>query len=630
MPEYIQVTPRGLVQTGDCMSTIMEGLYEKHDVYADGEDPFVAAIYNLFGRYFTEKYSAEWRRLDDNSRVYNGDHWTNFGGNDKEASSLPRPNIPTLSSAIENLKADYNDEFPEAVIVKESVHSELLAKVLTAIVRQELDLCGFEVEYGNIVQDILQDGWGCFEVGYNPDANNGMGGSFIRTIMNKNFLCDPSVRDLQDGRACFKIDMKPKYWFKQRYPKQFPYMKDDREYIQFNHETITDADNNMSNSTYALIEIWVREYDPETCRHKVHFAKVAGHQLLELSTEAYPNGYYAHGLYPFVVTSLFPQRGTELGLGLVDIFKDPQRYNDKAVQIILSNLYRAAKPRMILDENYLANPDEVLDMNNEVIRVRGNVAQAYAWQQAQPLPNTAFGVVDYLSGVIKNESGTNDQSRGQTTAGVTAASAITALQEMSTKRSRMGAQRLQFSFRKAVNMLLDVIKEKHLVPRDLEITVAGEPLIVKFDRDWIRDQMKESDGTPIVPFVTVKSARQTRYSKMMHNELVLQMMQATQGSTDPVLMFEAFEYDEKETILDTIRKAQRGGMLNLTRQVQEQAQIIQELSQQLEDYQKAMAGAKANLRQMSAMQAQQTQEQMQAQQDQMIEGEAGLTAENMF
>jgi len=629
MPEYIQVTPRGLVQTGDCMSTIMEGLYEKHDVYADGEDPFVAAIYNLFGRYFTEKYSAEWRRLDDNSRVYNGDHWTNFGGNDKEASSLPRPNIPTLSSAIENLKADYNDEFPEAVIVKESVHSELLAKVLTAIVRQELDLCGFEVEYGNIVQDILQDGWGCFEVGYNPDANNGMGGSYIRTVMNKNFLCDPAVKDLQDGRACFKIDMKPRYWFKQRYPEQFPYMKDDREYIQFNHETITDADNNMANSTFSLIEIWVREYDPETCRHKVHFAKVAGHQLLELSTEEYPDGYYTHGLYPFVITSLFPQRGTELGLGLVDIFKDPQRFSDKAVQIILANLYRAAKPRIVVDENYLANPEDILDADNEVIRTRGNVAQAYAWQQTQPLPNTAFGVVDYLTGTIKNESGTNDQSRGQTSAGVTAASAITALQEMSTKRSRMGAQRLQHQFRKAVYMLLDVIKEKHLVPRTLEITLDGKPVEVKFDRQFIKDQLKEADGTPIVPFVTIKSARQTRYSKMAHNELVLQMMQTTNGTTDPVIMLEAIQGDEMENILDTIRKAQRGGMLNLMKQVEEQAAQLQAMGEQLQQYKQAMAGAEANLQQMAAMQAEQTQAQMRQAQEQSAKGVQGLTAENM-
>lgn len=631
MQEEYKASQYGVSKCSDYMSEIIKGLHEEHPVcIGDETDPFVEAIYELFGRYFNERYTREWDRLDDNSRVYAGDHWHGFGEDNPSNAGLPRPNIPTLASAIENLKADYNDEFPEAIIVKESVHSEELAKVLTAVVRQELDLCGFEVSYGDIVQDILQDGWGVFEIGYDPCANQGLGGSYIRSIMNKNFMCDPAVKDLQDGRACFKIDMKPRFWFSQRYPEQYPHMKDDSEYIQHDHETKTDAVNNTSNSTYALIEIWIREYDPETGAHKIHFAKVAGHQLLEISTKDYPNGYYAHGLYPFVVTSLFQQRGTELGIGLVDMFKDPQRFSDKAVQIILTNLYRAAKPRMILDENYLADPADALDFSKEVIRVRGNVQQAYAWQQAQPLPSTAFGVVDYLTGTIKNESGTNDQSRGQTSAGVTAASAITALQEMSTKRSRMGANRLHFSFRKAVYMLLDVLKEKHIVPRTIEVTVGGEAKIIKFDGKWVRDQMVDDGGTPIVPFVTIKSARQTRYSKMMHNELVLQMMQATQGTTDPVLMFEAFEYDEKENILDTIRKAQRGGMLNLTRQVEEQAQTIQQLVEQLSQYKKAMASAESTMQQMAAQRAQQTQSAMNATQEQAEKGAAALTADNMM
>lgn len=627
MQEEIRVSQYGSSSSRDYMSIIMDGLYEEHEVCVEGSDPFVEAIYGLYEKYFTERYSEEWKRLEDNSRVYSGDHWQGFGEN-PENDYLPKPSVPTLSSAIENLKADYNDEFPEAVIVKESVHSELLAKVLTMVVRQELDMCGFEVEYGNIVQDILQDGWGCFEIGYNPDANNGLGGCYIRTIMNKNFLCDPSVKDLQDGRACFKIDMKPRYWFKQRYPKQYPYMSSDSQYVRYDHETNTDIGNNSSTSSFALIEIWVREYDSETGKHKVHFAKVAGHQLLELSTKDYPDGYYAHGLYPFIVSSLFPQRGTELGIGLVDMFKDPQRYLDKTMQIILTNTYQAANPRLIIDENYLVDPVDALDFRKHVVRVRGNVQQAYAWQQPQPLPGASFGVVDFLTTTIKNESGTNDQSRGQTSAGVTAASAITALQEMSTKRSRMGAQRLQYSFRRAVYMLLDVIREKHLVPRLFEVTIEGKPVSVMFSKEWIDSEMKRSDGTPIVPFVTIKSARQTRYSKMMHNELVLQMMNATQGTTDPVLMFEAFEYDEKENILDTIRKAQNGGMLNLTRQVQEQAQAIQALTEQLSQYQQAMADAEANLAQMAAAQSA-VQRQATASIEQQARGPQELTAENM-
>lgn len=612
----------GVLVPSDIMTVIIDGIKKEHEP-VEGGDEFVGAIYALYDEYRQDKFDREWKRLEENTKIYNGDHWSTFG-QDNPDNELIRPSIPTITSAIENLKADYNDEFPEAIIVRESVPSEELAKVLTTVVREELDTCGFELEYGAKVQDVLQDGWGCWEIGYDPDANEGMGGSYIRTVMNKNFMCDPHVKNLQDGRACFKIDVKPKYWFKQHYPDLYPLMSNGGKYEDVNHENKTDRTNPSDDRTFMLLECWVRIYNPNTQRHEIHFAKVAGHQLLELSSEAYPNGYYSHGMYPFIVTALYPQRGTELGIGLVDMFKDAQRYSDKAMQIILANLYRAAKPRLIIDKNYLDDEKAALDFRNEVIYVKGNLQGAYAWQQPQPLPNTAFTSIDYLTGTIKNESGTNDQSRGQTGAGVTAAHAITALQEMSTKRSRMGAQRLHHSFRKAVVMLLSVLREKQIVPRIVGITVDGEAKSVSFDRKWFDEQMQQGNGTPVVPFVTVKSARQTRYSKMMHNELIIQAMQATQGTTDPVLMFEAFEYDEKENILDTIRRAQRGGMLNLQKQNVEMAQMLEQMGKELSQYKQAMASAEANMRQMAQQQAQSTRNSIQEQQRAQAAGLASM------
>lgn len=612
--EYV-MSATGTLVPADCMTAIIDGIKQEHDPVPGG-DAFVGAIYALYDQFRQDKYDKEWERLDENTKIYNGDHWSTFGHKTPENQLLPRPSIPTITSAIENLKADYNDEFPEAVIEEESVHSERLAKVLTTIIHEELDICGFEQSYGDKVHDVLQDGWGVWEIGYDPDMNGGLGGSYVRYVMNKNFMCDPHVKDLQDGRACFKIDARPKYWFKQHYPEQFALMSDDESAKDDNHENKTDRTRPSSDRTYMLLECWIRIYNPETRRHEVHFVKVAGHQLLENSAKDYPNGYYAHGMYPFVVTALYPQRGTELGIGLVDMFKDAQRYSDKAMQIILSNLYRAAKPRLLIDKNYVDDIDDALDFTKEVIFMKGNLQAAYAWQQPQPLPNTAFSSVDFLTGTIKNESGTNAQSRGQTSSGVTAASAISALQKASTKRSRMGAQRLQHSYRKAITMLLDVLREKAIVPRTIEITIEGKAEQVVFDRKWFDEQMKTSDGTAIVPFIKVRSARQTRYDKLAHNELVLQMMQVTQGETDPVIMLEAFESDDKEAILDTIRKAQHEGMLNLQKQNAELLGTVKQLSDELSQIKQAMASAEANMQQMAEQQAQDAQRGMAEQQAQ--------------
>lgn len=628
MKEVYVVSETGALIPADIMSTIIDGIKQKHEP-VEGGDEFVGAVYALYDQFRQDKFDAEWKRLDENTKIYDGDHWSTFGMDNPENQLLPRPSIPTITSAIENLKADYNDEFPEAVIEKESVHSERLAKILTTIIREELDICGFEQAFDDKVHELLQDGWGCWEVGYDPDMNEGLGGSYIRYVMNKNFMCDPHVRDIQDGRACFKIDAKPKYWFKQHYPDKYAFMTGDDGEKDVNHANKTDRTRPSDDKTLMLLECWVRLYNADTRRHEIHFVKVAGHQLLENSAEEYPDGYYAHGMYPFIVTALFPQRGTALGIGLVDIFKDAQRYSDKALQIVLTNLYRASKGRLLIDKNYLDNVNDALDFTKDVIYMKGNLQNAYAWQQPQPLPNTAFTSIDFLTGTIKNESGTNDQSRGQTGAGVTAASAITALQTAATKRSRMGAQRLQFSFRRAINMLLAVLREKSIVPRTIEITMDGKAESVSFDRKWYDEQMKKSDGTTVVPFIKIKSARQTRYNIMAHNELVLQMMQVTQGQTDPVIMLEAFESDNKEAILDTIRKAQHEGMLNLQKQNAELAEAVKQLSGELSQYKQAMASAEANMQQMAEQQAQDAQRNLRDQQKAQAQGLQGLNVQNM-
>ena len=118
---YITTNAGDLVPE-DIMSTIIDGIKQKHEPVQGGGE-FVGAIYALYDQFLNDKFKSEWLRLDENTKIYDGDHWSTFGNDNPDNALLPRPSIPTITSAIENLKADYNDEFPEAVIEKESVHS---------------------------------------------------------------------------------------------------------------------------------------------------------------------------------------------------------------------------------------------------------------------------------------------------------------------------------------------------------------------------------------------------------------------------------------------------------------------------------------------------------------------------
>lgn len=603
------------------MQIIREGLRVEHQPGSLDSD-FVDAIYGLLDEY-SRQYRDEFDRLDDNERIYNGDHWAKspYTSERGENPNEPKPTMPIIASTIENIKADMIDDVPEVMLTPDWAAVDVSAKVLTRVANQQLKENHFTKDWSLSVHDALVGGWFVWETGYDPDICNGRGGAFIRYQVNKNMLFDPEAPNIQDGRGVFKLSRKPKDWFLQRFPEQAAFMVDDTD-IPAEHDRYNDSTVPQQNDgRYRLIEFWVREYDPETGRYMVHFVQLAGRQVLFCSASTHPDGYYAHGLYPFVVVPLFPRKGSPLGYGIVDLFKDAQRYCDKLDQLILINSFLAGRNRMLVSRNAGVDKAEVTDWSKDVID-GDQVSDAFIrWMPTAPLPAYVFNYVAATRQSIKQESGANDQSRGQTGNSVTAASAITKLQEMSTKRSRMETVIMHEAFQTAMSMVLEVMREFDSTPRRVPITVGGVVYEYLYSRKTIKlvsvngkeatgDDLKSIVGVsvennlekeyPIGYYVDVKSAVQTTYQKMEANEVLLTFMKTLQGNVDPVIMLEAFEMDNIEQILDTVRRAQNGGMVKLQRDLAQAVETIKQQSSMIAEYQKAMASAQEAVREVTA------------------------------
>lgn len=571
------------------MDTIREGLKKPHKP-GESDTAFVDAIYTLFKEY-CDDYKDEWERIDDNIRMYHGNHWEGVTESlGEQNSNLPKPVTPIITSTIENIKADLSDEMPEAVIKPDSDENKVLAKILTRVISEELDICGFELEYAKMSQDLLNCGWTAIETGFDPLLNNGYGGSYIRHIINKNFMCDPQCIDLQEGRAIFKVDRLPQDWFKQHYPDHYEYMSGDDDLLDAKHDFAEATTEPAKKKSYRLLEAWFRVYDPKTGKNSVHFVIVAGHQVLENSHDDKPDGYYRHGEYPFVVVPLFPSEGSPLGLGITDLFKGAQRFSDKVDQIVLANVLRASRNKLLVFKDGV-DFEDARDFAKEAIQTSIPPDQAMKWMETKPLPGYIMAYIQAIRDSIKNESGSNEQSRGNTGSSVTAASAITALQDMSTKRSRMEARALQAGFKRSIRMLIDVLRENSLMPRKVIVTVDGRPEVKSFGKG---DFDKLFPGAmPTEHYIDIKTARQTKYTKMTHNELLLEMMKTLSGTVDPVIMLEGLDYDEKEELLDNIRKAQQNGIIVLQQQIAQLQAALNQQSQELDAYKGAAIKAQA-------------------------------------
>ncbi len=500
------------------------------------------AVYALFDQ-FRQAYGREWQRLARCERMYHGDHWQDVPERDP---GEPRPVTPVIQSTVENIRADLMDSYPEAVITADDPAYGELAELLTATLKENHLRAGYSREYGRLTHDLLVGGYMVQETGYDPGLNGGLGGAYIHHVDPRCILFDPLVSDPQEGRAVFKFAPYPRAWFESHYPKEAEAMAADSLGLQPLGDDLLTADRG---DTILLLECWQREYDPKTGRHRVHMQKLAGGVLLEDSRRQKPEGYFAHGEYPFTVTPLFPRKGTCLGYGLVDMFEKSQLYSDKLDQILLKNALMASHNKLLVTGASGFDIDDLRDWSKEVHQ--GENLNGITWFPTAPLPAYLITYIQSIRESIKEESGSNDFSRGMTSGGVTAASAIAALQEMSSKRSRMAVRTVHDAFEAAVRQELEVEREFCLLPRKAQGKSADQRR-ARLTADMLYRETELGNRIPLEFSVSVKVQRENRFSVAAHNELLLSLVRMGMLAGDVAL--ELMLFDGKEQALAMMRQ----------------------------------------------------------------------------
>lgn len=491
----------------------------------------VKRIYTLFSQYISA-YSQEFTRLRRCEEIYCGGHWQDsFSDDPKE----PRPVTPVLQSTIESLRAELLDKLPEAIIVADDPAHTDIAKIVNEVIRENHTVNGYHEEYRKLTQDLLVGGYMVQEIGYDPGINK-VGGAFIRYVDNQSVMFDPCVRDIQDSRMIFKFTPHTREWYRLNHKKSEPLMKSDA----FGYSISGEGIQTGQSETILLIECWEKEQDPYTGGQCVHMCKVAGGVLLEDSREIKPDGYFSHGKYPFIVTPLFQRKGTPLGYGFVDMFFNQQMFSDKLDQIVLKNALMASKNKLLITGASGFDADDMRDWSKEVHE--GDSLSGVTWFPTPPLPSYVINYINSIREGIKEESGVTDVSRGGTN-GVTAASAIIALQEASSKRSRMISRMLHSAFCEAVKQEIEVEREFSLFSR--QILVGGEKK--EFSSHMLYLHSRLNNELPLELKVSVKVQQENRFSMIAHNELIFKLVELNMIPTKAGL--ELLHFDGKEQAL---------------------------------------------------------------------------------
>lgn len=509
----------------------------KQDKQTSEQQRLSERAYALFYAY-RSAYVREWKRLEHCERMYRGDHWYDVPLTDPNE---PRPTTPILQSTVENISADLMEQVPEAVIRPESAADNTIARIVEAVIARNHDAAAYPEEYRKLVHDLLVSGYCVQEVGYDSTLSGGLGGAFVRQVDVRNILIDPLCCDLQDSRAIFKLSLRSREWLSAHYPERAALIQEDpAAAADAPEDELLAADRRDS---MLLLEYWWREYDAETNAYAVHMAILCGGVVLEDSRTQKPEGYFAHGQYPFVLTPLYPRKGSALGFGIVDLFGEQQRFADKLDQIVLKNALMASRNKLLLTDASGFDEADLRDWSKEVHV--GESLSGITWFSTPPLPQYLIAYIRQLRESIKEESGANDSSRGEALRGVTAASAIEALQEASTKRARMATQQMHEAFRKAVRMEIEVEREFNFFLRPVTVTIDGEPREMLFDSAKMNRIAPGDVRLPIEFSVSIKAVRQNRFAGQAQNELMLELLKLGAVTTEQAIGLMVFEGKEQ-------------------------------------------------------------------------------------
>ena len=524
------------------------------------------------------------KRIVDNEQWYKIRHWECMR---KKDTSEVQPSSAWLFNCIANKHADAMDNFPSPNILPREEGDKGEAEMLTSIIPVILEQNEFEETYSDVMNYKLKMGTGVYGVFWDKSKMNGLGDISIRKIDLINLFWESGIMDIQKSRNLFHVELADNDLLIGSYPqlqgKLGQATMDITKYIY---------DDNVDTNNKSIVVDW---YYKKSVNGKtvLHYVKYVNDEVL-FATENDPNfaeaGWYDHGMYPFVFDPLFTTEGTPTGFGYIDVGKDSQEYIDRGNQAIMKNMLANAKPRHFIRNDGSVNEEEYADTSKDFVHVDSNLGQDSILPiQGKPLSDIYVSVINNKIDELKETTGNRDISTGGTTSGVTAASAIAAMQEAGSKLSRDNNKASYRAFRKICLMVIELIRQFYDMPRCFRIMGEnGAARFVQYSNAGIQPQFQGIDlgmdmGYRLPLFdIEITAQKQSPYSKMSQNELALQFFGAgffnPQIADQALACLDMMDFDRKHFIMQKI--AQNGGMYQQMMQMQQQMMMLAQMVDQ--------------------------------------------------
>ena len=552
------------------------------------------------------------KRVIDNEQFWKLRHWEQMekegqGGN----SGDPQPASGWLVNCILSKHADAMDCYPAPTVLPREPDDRLEAQRLSRILPVVLKKNQFKRTYSSAWWYKLKSGCAVYGVFWDGTKLGGLGDISVKRMDLLNLFWEPGVTDIQDSAHFFSTELVDN----ERLLADYPQLEGKLGRGGFTLSRYL-YDDTVDTTGKSLVVDWYYHTAVEG-RRVLQYCKYVGETVLYATEndtvqptetrflgtdeEGRPvmgqapcgpsmaqRGWYDHGKYPFVFDVLFPEEGTPCGYGYIDLCKSPQKQIDLMNQAILKNTLANATPRFFIRSDGAVNENEYADWTRPFVHTNGNLgSDSIAPIRAGSLDSVYVAILNNKIAEMKETAGNRDVANGGTAAGVTAGTAIAALQESSGKLSRNMIDDGYEAFADVVTLCIELIRQFYEMPRQFRLLGAmGTEEFVSYDRSGLQPRVMD-DGVNVsyrVPEfdLEIGAERESPYRTAEANQLALQLFQMgffREDLADQALRcLELMDFKNKDQLARIISggRTQAAEMAAMRQQLLQLAQVVDE------------------------------------------------------
>lgn len=509
------------------------------------------------------------------------------------------PATAYLWNAITSKHADFMEAYPEPNILPREADDKTQADMLSEIIPVILEQNQFRRTWSECGWYKLKQGTGIYGIFWDK-TKNGIGDIVCEKVDALNLFWQPGITDIQNSRHLFHTELVDNDILEAQYP-QLRGGKLGKDANIYTAKYL--YDDNVDTTEKSTVIGWYYHKTNSQGKRVLHYCRFCGDEVLsstendteplmapatdpmtnqpivdemgqpvmqQIAPPKSETGIYDHGMYPFVFDNLYSIEGTPFGNGMTDIFKDTQIDIDMLHRAGMKNSLMGATPRFFKKSDCNVNIADFANWEKEIIDVVGKLDDESLRQiEVAPLSNAYFSTLDREVEMLKETSGNRDVNNGGSPTGVTAASAIAALQEQGNKAVRDVITTSYEAYKQIVVFVIELIRQFYDVPRQFRILGDGQQMqFTKFDNSGIKPQSQGVDfghymGERMPLFdIEVGAQKQTTYNKISQNELMLQFYNLQffnpQNVDQALACLEGMDFNGKQ---DVIERIQRNGTI---------------------------------------------------------------------